>query len=71
MKKVRLTDKLLQKALDVFKVKRQIKTNEGLSRSELRCLERKGVVSSKMFRGVKVWYVEKFGIDELAARVIQ
>lgn len=71
MKKTRLTNELIAKAVPVFKLRKQIKTNEGLTRAELRCLERNGIVSSKMFQGVNIWWIEKFGIDELAAKVYQ
>ena len=45
-KKIKVTPQLIQKAKDVFEKakKSSIKANEGLTRAELRALERKGIV---------------------------
>ena len=69
MKKVRFTKELAEKANSVFKVKKQIRTNEDLSRGELRCLERNGILASKMFGGVKIWYIDRASIDGMIGKV--
>ena len=71
MKKVKLTKELIERAAIVFKVKKQIKTNDGLTRAELRKLEREGLVGSKMFKGSKIWFLDRSGIDSLAHNVHQ
>ena len=68
MKKVRFTKELAEKANAVFKVKKQIRTNEDLSRAELRCLKRNGILTSKMFNGVNVWFIDRASIDGMIGK---
>ena len=71
--KVKLTRDLLEKAHAVFKAKKKITTGDGLSRTELRLLRSAGIVSSELYndkgQAFNVWWVEKFGIDEMVGKV--
>ena len=71
MKKIRLTEELIKRASSVFMGGKKIRTGEGLSRAELRCLERKGIVGSKAFQGRKIWFLDTASIDGMIAKVKQ
>lgn len=57
MKKIRITPEFKEKARKVFEEaeKRTISTNDGLSRQELRTLERKGLVERMPIFGDRVY----------------
>ena len=48
--KVKVTPELIEKATKIFQFKSMILTGQGLSRQELRALEREGTVSRKPSR---------------------
>ena len=57
MGKVRVTPELITKAKKCFSAKGEkgVKVNEGLTRSELRALERKGLVEKRIFFSERKW----------------
>jgi len=57
MGKVRVTSELIAKAKKCFSAKGEkgVKVNEGLTRSELRALERKGLVEKQVFFSERKW----------------
>ena len=57
MGKIRVTPELIAKAKKCFSAKGEkgVKVNEGLTRSELRALERKGLVEKQVFFSERKW----------------
>ena len=57
MGKVRVTSELIAKARKCFSAKGEkgVRVNEGLTRSELRALERKGLVEKQVFFAERKW----------------
>ena len=57
MGKVRVTSELIAKAKKCFsdKGEKGVRVNEGLTRSELRALERKGLVEKRIFFAERKW----------------
>lgn len=50
-----ITDELLKKFEEAFQNKKSLVANDGLSRKELRILERKGYVKKQLMKGLQVF----------------